>query len=159
MKISSLLFPAVVASLLSFTVDAGNSAVRGADRNLQAADNIVPDEYIVVFKGSPPGKSGTAGTIGRGGGDTNGNSSGKRSEVASAIKAQGGNIKTEYSFVLNGFTARLTPKLLEALKKNNNIEYIERNAVATASAIQIQNLPWGLDALIRRLEGAVLMRT
>jgi subtilisin family serine protease len=135
MKISSILFPAFTAAFLLFTAD----AVRGAERHLQAPDNIVPDEYIVVFKG-PPGKSGTAA-------GTNGNSSGNKSEVAVAVKAQGGSIKKEYSFVLNGFTARLTPKLLEALEKNPNIDYIEKNAIATASATQIINLPWGLDRI------------
>jgi hypothetical protein len=47
MKISSLLFPAVVAFLLSSTVVTGNGAVRGAAYRLhQAADEIVPDDYI-----------------------------------------------------------------------------------------------------------------
>jgi hypothetical protein len=142
MKISSILFPAVFAFLLSSAVDANNGAVRGADRHLQAQNDIVPDEYIVVFKGSPSGKSGTAGTT------KIGNiSSSNKSEVAVAVKAQGGNMKNEYSFVLNGFTARLTPLLLAALKKNPHIDYIEKNAVAATSATQTLDLPSGLDRI------------
>jgi subtilisin family serine protease len=144
MKIS-ILFPAVVAFLLSSMVDAGNGAVRGAERYLQAAEDIVPDEYIVVFKGDPPGESVASGT-------TIGNiSSNKKSEVALALELQGGTIKNEYFFVLNGFTALLTPVLLTALEANTNIDYIEKNAVAASSATQILDLPWGLDRIDQTL--------
>jgi subtilisin family serine protease len=37
--------------------------------------------------------------------------------------------------------------LLAALKNNPHIDYIEKNAVATASSTQIQDLPWGLDRI------------
>ena len=97
-----------------------------------AGGEIVPDEYIVVFK---PGS--------------------RASASLKAVKAQvnpaGGRVNQTFDEVLNGFSMKLPPQALKAMRKNPNVEFIESVMVLNLAdepllpqSIQ-NNAVWGLD--------------
>ena len=56
----------------------------------------------------------------------------------------------EFGTVLSGFSASLPPQALERLRRNPRVEYIEPDAVVTASATTQAQATWGLDRLDQR---------
>ncbi len=54
-----------------------------------------------------------------------------------------------YTAVLNGFAAQLNEGQLNALRHNPNVDYVEQDGVAQASATQ-SNATWGIDRIDQR---------
>ena len=72
---------------------------------LRIEGKAVPDQYIVVFK------KGVARTAAAG--------------MRERVKALGGTILFEYKSALNGFSVKISPEGLRALRADSRIEYIE----------------------------------
>ena len=94
------------------------------------AQQIVPDEYIVVLR---PGAAGV-------------------SAVANKARQLGGNVLAEWSDALNGFWVELPAQALNALASNPNIDWIEPNGIATTSGTETcaagyAGCSWGLDRI------------
>ena len=104
---------------------------------LEAADDqVVPGQYIVVFKDGVDQKEAMA--------------------TASASIAAAGDVVTQvYDTVLNGFAAQLSPAILAAFRADPRVEYIEEDQVVHADdegddpfepqTIQSNPPSWGLD--------------
>jgi subtilisin family serine protease len=60
----------------------------------------------------------------------------------------GGDVKHEYDSALKGFSAKLTPKALAALRQDTDVAFVEADAVVTADWTGIQaGATWGLDRI------------
>src|SRR5579864_6258148 len=105
---------------------------------------VIPGQYIVVFKADAArlaSKSGAA-----------------RQQLLSAqetVKRLGGTVKFTYTSAVIGFSAKLSPQALEAVRALPGVAYIEADQVVTLSTIQPPNPstppPLGLDRIDRRL--------
>ncbi|MGH3746529.1 MAG: S8 family peptidase [Micromonosporaceae bacterium] len=95
-----------------------------------AQADAIPGEYIVVLKDGASAKSTTS--------------------VASLAKGYGAAIQHRYSAALQGFSAKLSPEALNAVRHNPSVEYVEANAEATMSATQSPTPSWGLDRIDQR---------
>jgi subtilisin family serine protease len=87
------------------------------------AGQVIPDQYIVVFKSSLPDPA---------------------AEARLLVARHGGTLRFTYTAALKGFAARLPARALGALRNNPNIAYIEPDQSVQVSDIQL-NAPWGLD--------------
>lgn len=96
----------------------------------EGAVDIIPDQYIVVFK---PGTSRE--TLQR---------------AVSQVKSLGGTVGFIYQSALLGFSAKLSPKALEAVRAVGGIDYIEPDQKLTLDTVQT-NPPQGLDRTSERL--------
>lgn len=91
-------------------------------------DKAVPGQYIVVFK------EGTADAPG----------------LARRLVTQaGGDLRHTYTRALRGFSARLAPQAVEALRRNPNVAFIEEDQEVSLTATQT-NATWGLDRIDQR---------
>ncbi|PHH88409.1 hypothetical protein CDD83_7553 [Cordyceps sp. RAO-2017] len=88
-------------------------------RNAQAVEG----KYIVMMKGEVKGEA-----------------------VASAVESIAADADYTYSHSFRGFSASLTPKELESLRGNPDVDYIEQDAVVKAFASQT-GADWGLARL------------
>jgi len=96
----------------------------------QGAVDIIPDQYIVVFK---PGTS--------------------RETVLAAqdkVRKLDGIVGYTYWSALVGFSAKLSPKALDAVRAFDGVDYIERDQRLTLDTVQV-NPPLGLDRTSERL--------
>ena len=93
-----------------------------------AGANTVPDAYIVVFRNSVPDVA---------------------SEVAQI--ALDHNIQATYTYqhAIKGFAATMPHAVVEALRGNPNVAYIEQDQIAHAVDTQL-NPTWGLDRIDQR---------
>jgi hypothetical protein len=89
-------------------------------------DAGIPGDYIVVFKANAV--------------------SGSLSRAGAMVSNLVGTPKFNYDAVLNGFAATLTPAMVEALRANPNVEYIEQDAVIDVSTTQ-SGATWGIDRI------------
>ncbi|MDQ3680048.1 MAG: S8 family peptidase [Actinomycetota bacterium] len=64
-------------------------------------------------------------------------------------RRRGGQVHEEYAHALAGFAATLPSPAIDALRRNPKVEYIEPDAVVTASDIQAE-ATWGLDRIDQR---------
>jgi len=104
---------------------------RLAPVTIQENQNVVPGEYIVVFK---PGTS--------------------RKAVQAAqntVTRRGGTVGFTYTSALIGFSAKLPPNALEAVRAIAGVSFIEPNQKYSFDIIQ-PNPPAGLDRIDRRLQ-------
>jgi subtilisin family serine protease len=111
--------------------------VTGANRSVSAS---VADEYIVTFTSDVHDAPG----------------------LAKKLAAEsGGELHHQYSTVLKGFSARLSPQAVVALSNNPNVESIEQDQVVTAAGMMSNGVQtgivWGLDRVDQR--GAALDNT
>jgi aqualysin 1 len=65
------------------------------------------------------------------------------------IRALGAKVLHRYDHVLDGFSARLSQRAIEALRSNPNVAYIEADSRVTASDTQ-SPATWGLDRIDQR---------
>ena len=65
------------------------------------------------------------------------------------VRALGAKVLHRYDHVLDGFSARLSQRAIEALRSNPNVAYIEADSRVTASDTQ-SPATWGLDRIDQR---------
>jgi subtilisin family serine protease len=136
-SLSSILFSAILA----IQVLAGTAIAQPAPEptlapvHNEGAPNAIPGQYIVVFKP-----------------DT------RREAVLAAqntVKKFGGTVGHTYTAALIGFSAKLPPEALKALRATPGVAYIEADQVGSLNTIQPPNPPTnpptGLDRIDRRL--------
>jgi subtilisin family serine protease len=97
---------------------------------------VVPDEYIVVLKKKFP-------------------AAGSLNEIKNQAEPTGGRVERVFTRVINGYSMKLPPKALEAVRINPNVKYIEPVQVFNVSndllAASIQTgAVWGLDRIDQR---------
>jgi len=93
----------------------------------KGAPNAVPGQFIVVFK--------------------KGTDKAMANQVKANVARERGNaIQAEFD-VINGFSAKLSDKAVEALRKNPNVKYIENDKYVTVSE---NPNSWGLDRIDQR---------
>ena len=96
----------------------------------EGAVDVIPDQYIVVFK--------------------TGTSRETVQQALSKVKAMGGSVGFTYQSALVGFSAKLSPKALDAVRAFGGVDYIERDQKLTLDTVQ-SNPPQGLDRTSERL--------
>lgn len=103
---------------------------------MTSGGEIVPDEYIVVLKRKFPAAA-------------------SLKEIKNQAKAAGGQVERVFTRVINGYSMKLPPQALEAVRKNPNVKYIEPVQVFTVSddlfaGIVQTSAVWGLDRIDQR---------
>lgn len=99
-------------------------------------DEVVPDQYIVVYK------------TGFGVGTDN--------MLRTMVTAQGGQIKFVYQAALNGYSAYLPAKALAAVRADPAVAYVEADRMVRLDPYQVSadaaqaGAPWGLDRIDQR---------
>ncbi|KAF9091121.1 serine protease [Mortierella sp. GBA35] len=105
--------------------------------------DVVPDSYIVVFKDGVRAKDHSAWASDLHKRDLSAN--GIWDNIASGVK----HVYDMGSF--QGFAGRFRPDVLDEIRKNPDVDYIERDQLVYASEIKIQNrAPWGLARISHR---------
>jgi subtilisin family serine protease len=89
----------------------------------------IEGQYIVVFKGQSSSADGQA--------------------TKSKVRRQGGRVQHEYSRVLDGFSATLDRRALQAVRNDPNVAYVEPDRVISLSGTQT-GPTWGLDRIDQR---------
>ena len=113
-----------------------------APLKMQKGREVVPDQYIVVYK-------------------KNVSASSNKKSIQADIAAKGGKVKFIYDAVLNGYSAYLPPEALKKVRANPAVEYVEADGVVSISddetgdgeigAESTQNgATWGLDRVDQR---------
>jgi subtilisin family serine protease len=105
---------------------------------------VIPGQYIVVFKPESARIASRSGAA--------------RQQLLAAqetVKRLGGTVRFTYTSAVIGFSAKLPPQALEAVRALPGVAYIEPDQVVTISTIQPPNPatppPLGLDRIDRRL--------
>ena len=93
------------------------------------AGEVVPDEYIVVFRDSVRDVPARAKEL---------------------VAAQGGTLRFTYSSAIRGFSAHLPPTAVDALARNPRVASVEADQVVRASDVQSPVPSWGLDRIDQR---------
>jgi len=94
-----------------------------------SADDVIPDEYIVVLRDSVRDVPARAKAL---------------------VAAHGGTLRHTYTSAIQGFAAHLPPQAIEALAHNPMIASIETDRVMRASGVQSPAPSWGLDRIDQR---------
>jgi subtilisin family serine protease len=110
----------------------------------QRSPRVIPGQYIVVFKQDKALFASNSGTA--------------RQQVLAAeetVKRLGGTVGFTYTSAVIGFSAKLPPSALEALRAMPGVAYIEADQIVSLNTIQPPNPPTppplGLDRIDRRL--------
>jgi subtilisin family serine protease len=93
-----------------------------------AASDVIPDQYIVVFRRDVNDAPGLARRL---------------------AAANGASVRFAYAHAIKGFAGRMSAQAAAALARNPNVAYVEQDQVVTASATQ-SNATWGLDRIDAR---------
>ncbi len=93
--------------------------------SVQAA-GVGADDWIVVFKDGTQDPPGLARRL---------------------VAANGGSIRFTYSHAIRGFAGNLPPQAIEAIQKNPNVAYVERDGAVQKTEAA---LSWGLDRIDQR---------
>ena len=96
-----------------------------ASRSEAAADNHIPDEYIVILNDDVDDVPGKA---------------------QSMVKDNGGTVNFVYSSALKGFSAHMSAQAAEALSHNPNVASVEQDQEGIVASTQT-GAPWGLDRI------------
>jgi hypothetical protein len=112
----------------------------------EGAPSAVPGSYIVVFRERAVGA--TDSTRSRAVRDA---SAATQSRAAQAeVRRLGGQVTHEYTAALTGFSARLTPAALEAVRRMPGVAYVLVDEIGRLDVVQ-NNPPEGLDRTSERL--------
>jgi len=99
------------------------------DRSLSASavqgTGVSADDWIVVFKDGTQDPPGLARRL---------------------VEANGGSLRFAYSHAILGFAGNLPPQAIEAIQKNPNVAYVERDGLMQTTAVG----SWGLDRIDQR---------
>jgi hypothetical protein len=101
---------------------------------LPAGEEVVPEQYIVVYK---PGALRFE----------------TRLKAQARVERLGGKMQHYYSRVLNGYSAMLTPEALEAVRSDPAVAYVVPDGIVWADqepvpdpiAVQLDPPSWGID--------------
>ncbi|MDQ3516184.1 MAG: S8 family serine peptidase, partial [Gemmatimonadota bacterium] len=97
-------------------------------QSVSAASEVIPGQYIVVFKKDVSDVPG----------------------LARALAAQaGGSPRYTYTSAIKGFAATMSAQAAAAIARNPNVEYVEQDQVMRASTDQF-SATWGLDRINQR---------
>ena len=126
---------ATAATIAALALTAGTGMASADDTQqvpVVAAEGaeVVSDQYIVVMR---PGANAVANRI----------------AAAADARRNGAQVLNEYSAALQGFAAKLPQRALDALRGNQNIEYIEADQIMRANVTQ-SPVTWGLDRIDQR---------
>jgi subtilisin family serine protease len=96
-----------------------------------SSSQVIPDEYIVVFKSSLPDPA---------------------AQARALVAQHGGTLRFTYTSALKGFSAKLPAVALEALRRNPNVDYIEPDGVVGSGDVELVTTSglWGLDRIDQR---------
>ena len=103
--------------------------------------NNIANHYIVVYKNNVDLKA-------------------KFGKMSTSITAMGGKMMFSFSRVLNGFAAAIPPEMLDQIKQDPDLDYIEPDQIVTIDDIEVpsnintvtQSGPdWGLDRIDQQL--------
>jgi aqualysin 1 len=94
-----------------------------------SSTQVIPDQYIVVFKSSLPDPA---------------------AEARALVAQHGGTLRFTYTAALKGFAAKLPAQALEPLRRNPNVDYIEADQTFQAAEIE-SSAPWNLDRIDQSL--------
>ncbi|HEX2208086.1 MAG TPA: S8 family serine peptidase [Longimicrobium sp.] len=97
---------------------------------LTAGTEAIPGRYVVVMRG---GQAGTAADVARG-----------------VAATHGARVSHTYSAALNGFAAELSPRAVEALRRNPQVEYVAEDGMAYPGQVTQPMATWGLDRIDQR---------
>jgi subtilisin family serine protease len=93
------------------------------------AGHAAPDEYIVIFRDDVADAPGLARQL---------------------VAQHGGSMRHTYTHALKGFSAKLPPHALEALRNNPSVASTEADTYVRATDVQLKPPHWGLDRLDQR---------
>jgi subtilisin family serine protease len=127
-RLLSLLLPAALLAACSDTPAPAGPGSPLPERSAQIGapiGDVIPDQYIVVFK------SGVA----RSGDGT-----------ATFARAVAAKVERRYDHALRGVALKLTPTELAAMRANPAVAYVEQDRRVTLTATQ-PSAPWGLDRI------------
>jgi aqualysin 1 len=94
-----------------------------------SSSQVIPDQYIVVFKSSLPDAA---------------------AEARALVAQHGGTLRFTYTSAIKGFAANLTERAVEALRRNPNVAYIEADQTAELFDTESSPSSWGLDRVDQR---------
>jgi aqualysin 1 len=129
----------VTALVLSGCGGLNDSALKDANSNStkivnKTPKNIIPDQYIVVLKEGDESEALVRSL--------------EQGEAAKVLGQGAGTIKIDqiYKSALLGFSGQLDSVMLEALRADPRVDYIEEDQIAQANTTQ-NNPGWGLDRI------------
>lgn len=107
------------------TASVAHASTSAPARTTAAADDRIPDEYIVVFNDDVADVAGRASAL---------------------AHANGGNVHFTYSSALKGFSAHMSAQAANAILNDPNVAYVEQDQEVTLASSQ-SDAPWGLDRI------------
>ena len=123
------LFAVAVASMFLAACSDRSPVAASAESELPPMSaQVIPGQYIVVFKRSAPPSA---------------------EAMRSVIPMPGVQVRHVYVAALNGFAGRLSDEALAQLAADPNVDYIEQDQVMSASTTQ-SGATWGLDRTDQR---------
>jgi subtilisin family serine protease len=127
--ISTLFFPGCMKQSLSPDRLLLNQTLAAVVQKQKDAKDKQRDEYIVVFKEDLYNVEMTVDEVG---------------------KKHKFKPKHLYKHVLKGFAGKLSPKMLEELRTDPRVAYIEEDAEVSAAGVQTSSPSWGMDRIDQR---------
>jgi len=96
-----------------------------------SSGQVIPDQYIVVFKSSLPDAA---------------------AEARALVAQHGGTLRFTYTSAIKGFAAELSARAVDALRRNPNVSYVEADQSVQLFGGGIEPAPpsWGLDRMDQR---------
>ena len=117
-----------VAACVDEPVSPSLAAPAASLQSVAASSEVIPGQYIVVFKNDVSDVPG----------------------LARALAAQaGGSPRYTYTSAIKGFAAAMSAQAAAAIARNPNVEYVEQDQVMRASTDQF-GATWGLDRINQR---------
>ena len=107
------------------TTTSATSTLIDQNTFLSANKNIPTSDYIILFKKDRKDR---------------------KEKVKGEFTSKSRKIKADFKYVRDGFVANMTNDEAEKLKKDPDVEMVEKDGIVTASGVQT-GAPWGLDRI------------